>query len=454
MKDGMRERSASYCFRRKRKISGKRAKRSFSRRGGAILAAMLLLTLCLSACHSTKKETGEKTEKEVEIPVIFTVNPTTGKKSEQALVEAFNRKYQGKYEVKVEWIMETEEEYRQNLKRMNVTDHLPAVITDLRMLPSFYRMMIEEGRIEDLSKKIQEDEEWRGAVEEVVMKGCTEADGGVYLSPIGTAAFSCSGIFWNQELFAQAGIEHFPSTWEEFWECCERLKEKGITPLALHTEGTGWSPMLLATAQLASSPEGKSFMEMLYPASYQNAQGLQLANTLQRLFSYGGKQALHADFDVAYTDFFSGKAAMVANGYWMIDQIPQEWKDKVRFSPFPGNMLISSPETFGWSVVASYPDEVKKGAEAFLKFRTLENRKEKERLFAAPGSSDKKARQDYIEAYQNVTVFAPNYQVKWNSILQEETLGKCLPKLAEGEMSAAEFTGALDESIERFQKEW
>ena len=29
--------------------------------------------------------------------------------------------------------METEEEYRKNLKRMNVTDELPAIITDLRI---------------------------------------------------------------------------------------------------------------------------------------------------------------------------------------------------------------------------------------------------------------------------------------------------------------------------------
>lgn len=33
----------------------------------------------------------------------------------------------------------TEEEYRKNLKRLNVTDELPAVIYDVRTLPSFYR---------------------------------------------------------------------------------------------------------------------------------------------------------------------------------------------------------------------------------------------------------------------------------------------------------------------------
>lgn len=56
---------------------------------------------------------------------------------------------------------------------------------------------------------------------------------------------------------------------------------------------------------------------------------------------------------------------MIPNGYWMIDQLPEEWKEKVRFSAFPGNKLIASPETFGWAVVSTYSEEVKEGAVEF-----------------------------------------------------------------------------------------
>ena len=52
--------------------------------------------------------------------MILTVNPTTGKKNEEELVNAFNEAYKGIYHMDVEWIMETEEEYRKNLKRLNV----------------------------------------------------------------------------------------------------------------------------------------------------------------------------------------------------------------------------------------------------------------------------------------------------------------------------------------------
>ncbi len=154
--------------------------------------------------------------------------------------------------------------------------------------------------------------------------------------------------------------------------------------------------------------------------------------TLQRLFSYTTEDALYTDFDVSYENFFSGKAAMIPNGYWMMDQIPEEWQDKIlsRFSAFPENKLISSPETFGWAIISGYSPEVKEGAMALFKLRTQMNMEEKEALFAQDPKTMIPAQRDYIQVYKNGPQLVPNYQVKWNSILQEETLGEILPELA------------------------
>lgn len=413
----------------------------------------VIVAFSLPGCggRTGTSDTGRK--EEVRIPVTFIVDTSTGNKNEQTVVEAFNEEYVGRYHVDAEWIMETEEEYRQNLKRLNVTDELPAVITDVRMLPSFYQMMIKDGRIEDISSYIEKDEEWRGMIEDTVLESCSEPDGKVYLSPISTGAFSCSGVYWNEELFAKAGIASFPETWEEFWAVCDRLDQQGITPLALHTEGTAWAPMLFATAELADSEKGAEFMKQLYPETYSNESGLRLAETLRRLFSYTTQDAVHNDFDVSYDNFFSGQAAMIPNGYWMMDQIPENWREKVRFSAFPGNKLISSPETFGWSIVSDYEEEVKEGAVEFLKFRTKMNQEEKRVLFSKDERLLTKAENDYIRTYQNHPQIVPNYQVKWNSILQEETLGLYLPELISGKISTEEFTKMEDESIRRFEEE-
>lgn len=124
-----------------------------------------VLALGLGGCRKEQTEPEKTEKKEISIPMILTVDPSTGNRNEDKVIEKFNQAYKGTYYVDVKWIMETEEEYRKNLKRLNVTDQLPAVITDLRMLPSFYQMMIKEERIEDLAPYIENDEEWKSMIE-------------------------------------------------------------------------------------------------------------------------------------------------------------------------------------------------------------------------------------------------------------------------------------------------
>mgnify|MGYP003203586222 CR=1 FL=1 len=121
---------------------------------------ILLLMICLlTGCKTSEKKLAEESKEPVKISIILTVDPSTGTKNEQKVVEAFNKKYKGTYELDVDWIVETEDDYRQNLKRLNATDELPDIITDLRMLPSFYQKMIAENRIADLTPYIDADEE-------------------------------------------------------------------------------------------------------------------------------------------------------------------------------------------------------------------------------------------------------------------------------------------------------
>lgn len=211
--------------------------------------------------------------------------------------------------------------------------------------------------------------------------------------------------------------------------------------------------MLLATAEVAGSEEGAAFMKQLYPDTYQNEPGLKIAGTLKKLFQYTTQDALHNDFDIAYDNFVAGNAAMIPNGYWMIDQIPDEMQKKVCFSTFPENKLIGSPETFGWAVVSTYSEKVKKGAVEFLKFRTKLNKEQKEELLNSRTRQEGTLLDDYLKAYTGNPQIVPNYQVKWNSLLQEDVLGECLADLVQGKITEQEFTQAEDESIRQFEEE-
>ena len=80
--------------------------------------------------------------------------------------------------------------------------------------------------------------------------------------------------------------------------------------------------------------------------------------------------------------------------------------------------------------MSGYSEKVKKAAVVFLKYRAAFNLKQKEELLSADPQNNSQLLNDYIKAYTENPQIVPNYQVKWNSVLQEKTLGEIIPKLA------------------------
>lgn len=414
---------------------------------GIFLAAVFGMTGC------RRSDSGQDGQKEaVEIPVIFQVDPASSYKSNEELVEAFNREYEGRYRIKVQWMFDTTSAYRSQIKLLNATDELPAVLTDVGFSPAFLQLLEETGRLDDLAPVLAEDETWRGWMDEDVLSPCYEEDGSLYMMPISSNCFSCSGIFYNKELFAQAGIREFPESWEEFWECCECLEQAGITPLALHTEGTGWASMLLATAYIGGSPDGEAFLNQRLPESYESF-GEQMGGVIAKAFSYTAMDVINHDFDAAYEHYIKEEAAMLPNGYWMLNQLDEELAEKTGFAPFPGNVLVVSPQMSGWAVVSGYPQEVRQGVVELLRFRARSSRVQADEFLNDQKIPYGGLEADYLAAVKNNPRMISNYQVQWNPILQEEVLPNAIGRLAKGEIDEAVFEKLLNESVERFEQE-
>ena len=58
----------------------------------------------------------------------------------------------------------------------------------------------------------------------------TEAAG---FLPCLTEQPSVGGIFYNADIFEDCGITEVPTTWDEFMEACQIMKDKGYQPMAL-----------------------------------------------------------------------------------------------------------------------------------------------------------------------------------------------------------------------------
>jgi raffinose/stachyose/melibiose transport system substrate-binding protein len=72
-------------------------------------------------------------------------------------------------------------------------------------------------------------------------------DGKLYVLPI---ALSMIGAIYNTKMFAELGLSP-PKTWTQFLDLCQKLKDKGIAPLAAGN-GTNWINQLITYSLLPS----------------------------------------------------------------------------------------------------------------------------------------------------------------------------------------------------------
>lgn len=384
-----------------------------------------------------RAETAIWEEEEIVIPVMFRIDPGTDQGQYREMVEGFNEAYEGTYRIEVEWVTATEQGYREKIKVLNAQDDLPAVITDVAFNAELYENMADNGRFVNLKPYMEQSEEWSQLLEDAVMEPLSWENGEIYLSPISSGLYSSAGIFYNKKLMQEAGITEFPKTWEEFFDCLKELQDAGVQPLALHGGGTYWEAMLIATAYMAEEPKGRAFLTQILPESYCNEEMDRMLQCMEILYDYTYSDATELEFSDAAERFYNGEAAMIANGFWMLEDMPKEVQEHTGFAPFPGNCMMVSPEMSSWAVTFGYEDEVTEGAVEFLKYRYLNSQMQE--------GTETPLQQEYKEAYENIGGSFPNYQVKWKDQIQNDFFSQMIPKLLEGTISREEFLIQMDE---------
>lgn len=88
---------------------------------------------------------------------------------------------------------------------------------------------VRSGNAMDISKYLEEDKEWKDSFNPIMLESCNK-EGGYYGVPWD---YSSKEIVYNKKVFENAGIEKIPTTWEEFLDVCQKIKDSGVTPLAV-----------------------------------------------------------------------------------------------------------------------------------------------------------------------------------------------------------------------------
>jgi raffinose/stachyose/melibiose transport system substrate-binding protein len=130
------------------------------------------------------------------------------------------------------------------------------------------------------------------------------------------------GIFYNKELFAQAGITAPPQTWDEFLQVCATLRDAGITPyLEAVPDGSQVVAAFLGAADAAS---GGSMDARIFDGTSSFGQTwVEPLRQWSRLWDEGlvTRGVVGLTGDQVRDEFVNGRTAMYPSGPWDVQNI-------------------------------------------------------------------------------------------------------------------------------------
>lgn len=426
----------------------------------ALALAALMTAGCLSGCGGGGETTDEGASTESTGSEIVINYPTfqcgvnTASPVVDQLIEEFNAEYAGKYRIQKEDVP-GDANYVDKIKVQLGTGDLPPVVYGGGY--NLLDLALAKDVVVDLTPYVEADPEWKALYSDVALT-TNSRDGKIYAS---SSEGSLVGYFYNKDLFAQAGIDAPATTWDEFWQQCDKLKAAGITPLALDTADSAWVTSLWAGAMIATSgDEGYEFMKQMNPIDYNNQPTIDAFTNVQKMLQeYTTLDAIGGKYEHAANNFLSGQAAMIANGPWMIGDFSDETKttadfaDKVGVAIFPGNFVYDAPIQ-GYFVTKQDDPALEEAAVEMVKFFTSAHAQQValEVQGMVPASSSveitETAKQNYpllvefLDLAEGATVRTDNLQATMYPNLLD-VVSQDLPLLASGEMTATEFCQTL-----------
>ena len=180
------------------------------------------------------------------------------------------------------------------------------------------------------------------------------------------------GIFYNKDLFEQAGIEKEPETWQDFVDCAAKLKAIGVEPYLDDADNVhNMAQDLYQCSVISQEPdadvqinEGKATFQEKYTEPLKLWYNDMIASGLY------SQMALGLNSDQVIDMFANGEVAMMHGGPWNIATIeqknPEMNYDIFGLSDNSGNRVLPGAVNVGLSV--STTSEHKDACRAFIEY--------------------------------------------------------------------------------------
>lgn len=195
--------------------------------------------------------------------------------------------------------------------------------------PGFGGALAKAGLVQDLTQAY-EDYDWQifdSAKERVTV------DGKLYGVP---GELETIGIFYNKDIFAELGLEE-PQSISDLQAASDTIAEAGMIPMAVGDK-EGWEGGHLLSMAL-SSAVGSSGMEALLAGeetwdSPEVVEALEFWRTAEQE-GHLPKSPTSVDYDNSLSLYYSGDAAMVPTGSWLVGEIDDNTDFETGYIPFP-----------------------------------------------------------------------------------------------------------------------
>lgn len=232
-----------------------------------------------------------------------------------------------------------------------------------------------------------------------------------------------SGVIYNKELFRKANIEKVPESKEDFFEACEKLKNIGVTPVALNLKESwildNWTdiyPYNLDSNLLEEIVDDN--IEILDAESGVNKSLFFIREIVTN--GYCESDLFNYQWEKCKTDMVEGKVAMVIWNSALVNQLIDLGINKADIGMFPipesENIIVKGDYRFAISKKTKYPE----AAKLFLKYLFEDNRYAKavNIMFPIKNSVDTEEFFKNIKSYDLEIIIAEEYENKESDVNQ------------------------------------
>jgi raffinose/stachyose/melibiose transport system substrate-binding protein len=372
-------------------------------------------------------------------------------------VERFNAKYAGKYKLVIEEIVQ--DMYAEKMQQLSQQNKLPALVEGGNQA-WIEQYIIPGNRFVDLKPWLDSKPELKARLIPAALDYNTK-NGKLFSIP--SPVVRPVGIYYNPKLY-QPSRSFADMTWDQV------IAELGDNKIAFMTSENAWTTMLVFSSLIAVQPGGPELMASSITrkiTDYNNPIFINAARQLQTLLSqYASANTLGAAYADAANAFMSMRAALIANGSWMVGDFAPEQSGKwsngfngadVRADVLPGNVGIGGTGIgYSYWIPSTATPQEQELAKAFLEF--IYSPEELEAFMLSEGGSvprmapsadfiAKRAQNRLLSEYDGAvnakTILCDSFESAVPNSISQSEFPRLLPDLISGRLSPEQFCKEL-----------